>query len=152
MKVLRHFFNLACFSTAFGMTIYWIYMFLKDEDLVQMSLKTSETIDKNQDTMASFCFKNPIIESKLKAYNDTLTAWQYVEYLSGYGLNNELNQIDFEDITLDLMDYYLEDTIAFHNGSYVHGMAPNFVHKKPHVTYSGFYDGQLIKCFGMRST
>ena len=152
MKVLRHSFSLACFATAFGMSIYWFYMFLKDEDLVQINLKTSETIDKSQDTMASFCFKDPIIESKLKTYNDTITAQKYLEFLYGYRLHVGSNSIDFDDITLNLMDYYLEDTIAFHNGTYMQGIAPNFVHEKPHVTYSGFYDGQLIKCFGMRST
>ena len=126
-------------------------MFEKDEDLVQMSLRPTEEITEDQYPMVSFCFNDPVIESKLKHYNDELTGMTYQEILEGKRMYIGLDSIDFDDVTLNLNDFYLEDTIAFRNGSYVEGISPNLLHEIPRVTYSGFYDGELINCYGLRS-
>ena len=94
MITLRNFFNLGCFLTAFVMTTYWLYMFVMDEDLVQMSLKTTEKITEDQYPMVSFCFNDPIIESKLKHYNDELTEMTYLEILKGKRMYFGLDSID----------------------------------------------------------
>ena len=83
MITLRNCFNLGCFLTAFGMTTYWLYMFEKDEDLVQMSLRATEEITEDQYPMVSFCLNDPVIDSNLKHYNDELTGMTYQEILEG---------------------------------------------------------------------
>ena len=72
MAILRYCFNLACFSTAFGMTILWVCRYLHDEDSIQLDLKPFD-FPQGQRPMLSFCLMNPFIEDKLKEYNDTLT-------------------------------------------------------------------------------
>lgn len=150
MVILRCCFNLACFSTAFGMTSFWLYKYLKDEDLVQVDVKPFEMLLKSQYPMLSFCFWNPFIEQRLKFYNTSLTNQRYLDILKGEEFYNGIEKIDFDDVTLDLENFYFGDVIKFRNGTWVLGGYPNFLSELPRVTYSGLYDDVFIKCFGLK--
>ena len=82
MVFLRYFFNLACFTIAFGMTIWWLYRYSLDEDIVQFDLKPID-FQEGEYPILSFCLADPFIESKLKKYNETLTVPKYKEILLG---------------------------------------------------------------------
>ena len=60
-----------------------------------------------------------------------------------------MEHVDFDDVTINLTDFYLRDSIRFKNGTYIEGQYPNVVNQLPKVTYSGFFYGQLTKCFGL---
>ena len=82
MLILRYIFNLACFSTAFGMTIYWLFKYCKDEDLCKVDFKPFETLSEGHFPMFSFCFWDQLIESKLRR-NTTLTIQEYLDIFRG---------------------------------------------------------------------
>ena len=145
MAILRYFFNTACFLVAFGMTVVWFCTYLKNEDSVKVDLKTFD-IPEEQYPMISFCLGDPFIESALKRYNETLTGEMYAHFLSGKSFSNELNDIHFHDVTLNLADFYLGSHVKFRNGSQFHQF-----YDIPQVTYSAFHLGALMKCFGLRS-
>ena len=149
MAILRYCFDLACFATAFGMTVFWLYKFGQDEDLVQVKLKPFETLSYEQRPMLSFCFWNPFIESELKRYNMTLNGQLYREAISGEREYIGIEKIDFGDVTLNLTDFYLDDFIIFRNGTYLYGASPNFLNALPTVTYSGYYNKEFRKCYGL---
>ena len=96
MVVLRYFFNLACFTIAFGMTIWWLYRYSLDEDIVQFDLKPID-FQEGEYPILSFCLADPFIASKLKKYNETLTVPKYKEILLGLIANKEILIIDFDD-------------------------------------------------------
>jgi hypothetical protein len=60
-----------------------------------------------------------------------------------------MENVDFDDVTINLPDFYLRDSITFKNGTYIKGRYPDVVNQLPEVTYSGFYYGRIIKCFGL---
>ena len=96
--------------------------------------------------------KNPFIESKLKSYNTTptLTRKSYLEILKGERSYSGLEKIDFDDVTVDMADFYLGDTIKFRNGSDIVGARPNFLNELPRVSLSGFWGTHFYKCFGLK--
>jgi hypothetical protein len=55
-----------------------------------------------------------------------------------------MEYVDFDDVTINLTGFYLGDFISFKNGTF----KPN-VNQLPEVTYSGFFVGSLVKCFGL---
>ena len=150
MLILRYCFNLACFSTAVGMTFYWLVKYMKDEDGVQVNLNPSEKLTTRQRPLLSLCFQDPFIESKLHRYNKTLTGKKYRMILKGESAYDGIEKIDFDDVTLNMTDFYLGDSITFRNGTSISGDSPNFLNQLPRVTYSGFWDFLFLKCFGLR--
>ena len=152
MKILRHLFNLCCFSTAFGMTMYWLHKFWKDEDLIQMNLKPFEISSKGEYPVLSFCLKDKIfIESKMKQNNFTFTEQEYKQIWTGEKPYDGIEKVDFKDVTVNLKDYYLRDAILFRNGSLIEGTYANFLNKLPSVTFAGFQSSSFIKCFSLKS-
>ena len=147
---LRYFLKLTCCCAAFGMTVLWLLRFSLDEDSVKIDLKPFN-FPEGQYLMQSFCLVDPFIESRLKEYNDTLTGEMYREALRGDRFYPEIEKVDFDNVTLNLADFFLGGDVYFRNGSYYAGSAPNFLHEIPQVTYTGFYEPLFLKCYGLKS-
>ena len=65
---------------------------------------------------------------------------------------NEAENIDFDDITIDLADFYLGARTKFRNNSYISTIYTDSRKKLPEVSGSGVWDLGFMKCFGLRST
>ena len=150
MVILRYIFNFACFTTAFGMTIWWLYRYSLDEDIVQIDLKPID-FQAGQYPMLSFCVTDPFIESKLKKYDETLTVAKYKDILLGLISYQGMMNIDFEDVTLNLTNFYLGAGIRLRNGSFIKMVGPNFLHELPQATYTVFSYGLFYKCIKLKS-
>ena len=152
MVSLRYIFSFACYLATFAMTVYWLYKYLKDEDLAQVDFKSFESISETNRPMLSFCVRNPILESKLLRYNESLNGQNYLEVLKGEQSYDGIDDIDFDDVSINLNDYLLEDHIKFRNGTQVRGKYPNTLNKLPLVTYAGVMRNKyLAKFFGLNS-
>ena len=145
MQILRYCFNIACFATAFGMTLLWICRYIQDRDSVEVDLKPFDIL-KGQYPILSFCFMDPFIASKLEKYNDTITVEEYKEVLTGNRLYDGITDINFDNVTVNLAEFYLGENIKFINGS----RKSHFQKEFPQVTYSASY-GFFYKCFGLSS-
>ena len=150
MILLRYCFNLTCFSIAFGMTIFWIYKFLKDDDLCQVDFKSIETLTEGNYPMLSVCLWNGFIEHKIRQYNNSLSVQKYKNFLEGKAYYNGIEKIDFDDVTLNIEDLYIGDSIKFRNGTLINSRRPNFLNDVPRVSYTSIQDGILVKCFGLQ--
>ena len=147
-KILRHIFSLACFSVAFGMTVFWFHKFWKDDDLCLVDYVPYQAASDIPPPMASICFYHPFIESKLEAYNTNQEA--YVNFLQGKDYDEKLEMLDFEDVTLKPKMFYLGDTLQWRNGTHQEGNYPNHVNNLPNVTFSGFWYKVPFKCYGLQ--
>ena len=149
MHVLRYFFNSACFAVAFGMTLVWLYTYLQNEDSVRIDLKRFN-FPKGQYPMLSFCLIDPFIQSEIKRYKKNLTVKEYKAHLMGIRFRKEMNDINFDNVTRNLADFYNATIIKFRNGSQLHRF-----YELPQVTYIGFRDrpasNKIFKCFGLKS-
>ena len=151
MFTLRYFFKLACFATAFAMTVLWLHKYSLDEDIVQFDIKSFD-LKEEEYPMLSFCLIDEFIfiESKLKNYHETLTAKEYMDILSGMKSYIKEKKINFDDVTFDLADFLLHVDILFKNGSFAPTMHPDSYQDILKLTYSGFAIKHFIKCFGFQ--
>ena len=148
MIIVKYFFNVACFLTAFGMTAYWVFKYWKDEDLCQVDFKPFEEAPNGKYLTFSLCFSNVFVNQKLKNYS--LTKQSYIEILKGHQSYNGSEKIDFNDLTIDLASFYLGDQIKFRNDKTIlNGSFPMFLNALPRVTFSGFFESRFFKCFGL---
>ena len=149
MNFLRCLFSIACFSATFGMTIFWCYKFWIDEDYCQVDYKTFESSLDVETPMLSFCLIDPFIESELKKYNESFSFESYKKFLKGLEFHNEMVNISFHDVTLDLASYYVGHNIVFWNGTIDERIYPNLTQEEPKLTYVGqTFDG-FYKCYGI---
>ena len=128
---------MACFSTALGMTVHWLYQFVKDEDLCQVDFKPFESFSVGEYPMLSICFEIPYRrEASLedKTYNKS-------------------ENVEADELAFNLADFYLSDEVTFRNGTIMEGLYPDFLNELPMVTYAGFYSkdsDRFNKCFGLK--
>ena len=101
--------------------------------------------------MLSFCLIDPFIESRLNIYNDTLTKAKYKNMSLGLTSYNGAENIDFDDVTIDLADFYLGGSVKFKNGSEIVSFYSDFLRELPEVSGSGVWDLVFMKCFGLKS-
>ena len=132
------------------MTIFWIYKFLKDDDLCQVDFKSIETLTEGNYPMLSVCLWNGFIEHKIRQYNNSLSVQKYKNFLEGKAYYNGIEKIDFDDVTLNIEDLYIGDSIKFRNGTLISGRKPNLLNDIPRVSYTSIPDGILVKCFGLQ--
>ena len=154
IKIIKFCFNVACFATAFGMTVLWVYRFHQDEDLCQVDMKQFDMLPEEEYPMLSFCFWDSILESKLKSFNLT-TLESYLDIMTRKKSFGPFDKFDLNDISFDLADYYLNDAIEFRNGTSIERWSPPFLNEMPRVTHSEFWNFGEIgygKCFGLRSS
>ena len=115
MNFLRKLFSFACFSAALGMTIFWVYKYSKDEDLCVVDYKNLGSSKDVENPILSFCFIYPVIEWKLKSYNTSFTIRDYNDYLRGLKDVEGMEYVDFDNVTVNLPEYYLADITGFKN-------------------------------------
>ena len=132
------------------MTIFWFHKLLKDEDLCQVDFKSIETLTEGNYPMLSVCLWNPFIDYKIIHYNNSLSVLKYMKFLEGKAYYNGIEKIAFDEITLDIGDFYIGDSITFQNGTIIRGKRPNFLNDIPRVSYTSIQEGVLIKCFGLQ--
>ena len=120
-----------------------------DEDSVQIDFKQID-FRAGYYPMLSFCLIDPFIQSRL--YNANLTVETYLEFLRGSRSYDELENVDFNTVTLDLNDFFISARFGHRNGSYFELTNQDFHHGLLKLTYSGFYNGIFMKCFGLKST
>ena len=151
MQLLRNCFSFACYSAAFGMTVFWCYKFWKDEDLCVVDFKLFKNSIDVENPMLSFCFLWPVYWWKLKEYNSSFTTEDYYKFLKGYEYIDGMQDVDFDYVTANLADSYFKEITSFRNGTAKKIWWPDDFYNGPLlVTYSGLYYGDLMKCFGLR--
>ena len=102
-------YKLVCVVISIILTLYWSCKYAKDEDtsLVRYTqYAASET--KDEYPVLSFCLKNPFLKEKLKEFGVNGEE-EYLEFLEGKTFNSSFMKIPYDNITLKLSDYLIDD-------------------------------------------
>ena len=138
---------LLCVSATLGMAIFWGYKYSLDHDLC--NIEYDAFLDGN-DVMypsMSMCFSKPFLMPKMKEYGINIS--RYLTFLRGDTTDVNLTSIDYDEITINLMDYYIEHYIVWKNGTKIKYETlhnSNSLIIRP--SFNGFwYSEVFIKCF-----
>ena len=109
-------FALLCTLIAVSLASYWCYQFTLNEDLSVVSYKVFHGNKDDIFPTASLCLRNPFLKEKLAGYGtDEAT---YLAFLRGKSFANEMLNINFSYVTIDIADYIKGYRISFKNGTY----------------------------------
>lgn len=110
-------FNLICISAAIALSIYWVYVFTLNEDLITIDYKKYYHREKDAFPSLSLCFETQILKENLVKLSSGVNISSYEEFLKGNVFDPNMLLIDYFSIIKNLSDYIEEDFITYRNGS-----------------------------------
>ena len=149
--IINNLFKCMCIVTTGFMVGYWIYKFIRNEDITVIEYNSAERIANVIYPELTICLQNPFLTQKMKEINKFLDPETYLKYLAGEAVFNETYQnIDYDHVTVDLYDHlqtleivrrdYSLDTCSDKNNC-------SFAFLKN--TYNGFRGSLFFKCFAL---
>lgn len=118
-KHLKFAHYILCISAALCLSIWCIYNYSLDEDLTRIDFKRFNEQKDDIYPSISVCLCNPYISKKLKKYGNDITPSKYIKFLQGDMWQQEMLDIDYEDVTIDIKDYFLGYDITYSNNERV---------------------------------
>ena len=130
------------------MTGYWLWKFaIEDRDIGVVDYVKFDSSFGVELPTATFCFFNPFLKSRMESRKPKVNRSIYLEYLRGDFINALLQEVDHDDITIDLEDYFLSGSVRLRNETdHRIGIFSNKVNFNGYIN-TGLYGTHLIKCF-----
>ena len=113
MKMLMNCFALLCGLITVSLGSYWCYQFALNEDLSSLQYKEFHGTKEDNFPTVSFCLGNPFLKEKLAEYG--VEESTYLSFLGGKSFTNEMMNINFSYVTIDITDYIERYHIHFQN-------------------------------------
>ena len=144
-NAVSFFFTSTCMVVVAIMIGYWFYKFgVEDRDIgVVDYVSIVDDLDIKIPEI-SLCFDDPFIERKLKEINSEFDAASYLEYLKGELFDERYGNVDFDNVTINLMDYEFAVEEIRRNDTELRNSTLKFDQK---VVFVGFFSGYFLKCF-----
>jgi hypothetical protein len=151
-QIFMYFFSLICISTTLFMCIYWFYEFSLNEDLTVVSYREYHQTDDDVFPTISLCFKNPFVKERLSEYG--VNESTYFAFLQGKYFSNEMLDIDYNNVTIDIIDYLKGYRIYFRNSTiskFDSGLSIQDKKRLTLISFNGFTDfyNTFYKCFSL---
>ena len=149
-KNVKIFCNICCIMALVCMIGYWFYRYdIEDRDIGMVDYRSFKEEEEDvKYPIVAICFKTPIVERKLKDANARMNITTYVKYLKGDDNSRDIfKEIDYQNISLHLQDYFLYAHEKLFNQSRFHNSSSSFEHVN---TFNGIYNHKLIKCYSVR--
>ena len=144
-KIFKFSFSSICIVAAAFMVGYWFYKFkVEDREVGVVDYVTLEKADDVHFPTVSMCLENPFLEDKLNNICPNTNISTYLKFLRGELYDENLQQISYDNVTIDLNNYFLFGEGQLLNETNYHKSSSENKH-----IFSGFYHGKFVKCFAV---
>ena len=124
---------------------YWIYKYkVEDRSIGVVDYVLLREAEDIKLPVVSLCFENPFLKKKFQELEVNTTS--YLEYLSGEIGGDEYKNIEYQNVTIDLGDYFESASESWYNETDYHNTSLLFDHI---VTFNGFWWDFFLKCFSI---
>ena len=139
-----------CIVTVTFMVGYWFHKYeIEDRDIGVVDYQSFAEANEVDFPVPYLCFLNPFLKKKFKDIDAEVNVTAYLQYLKGDIFDKSFRNIDYQNVTLDLEEYFVTASEKFLNQSEFQKSNRSFVHKE---IFSGvFYHGDFVKCFSFES-
>ena len=151
--LFKYMYNLLCVFMTFSMTGYWAYKFILDENITVVTYRKFYERENDAYPTISMCLKDPFLDERLAQYG--IHRSLYLEYLKGEYFSEEMLNISYNNVTMDISDHIKGYRILFRNGTWTKVKfrdGSNIEEKRrlTYVSYNGFHmSWGYWKCFAL---
>ena len=131
------------------MALYWLYKYkVEDRDVAVLDLLSLEEAKDVDFPVPTICLEHPFKEKVLKEKH-SISSMKYLNHLEGTSFEDSMKNIDFEDVTLDLGDYFIDVSEKWKNDT------DTFIESNIDVVHETIFNGfnvknKFIKCFSIQ--
>ena len=105
--VFKSYFTIICCIALAFMISYWIYKYgVEDRDIGTVDYIALEDLKDFDIPVVSLCFVKPFVDRKIISGNSPFNSTKYLQYLSGDIWNESFYRMDYQNISVDLDDYF----------------------------------------------
>ena len=116
-SILTSTFKILCIVATVATIAVWIYNYTLDLDLCLVDFKYYANTKDSIPPVLSVCFSDPFEKDKLKEYG--VNQSMYLSYLNGDFEDPNMKNVNYDNISLNLMDYSGPYYVGWHNGSLI---------------------------------
>ena len=148
--IFKYSFAFLCVLTTFVMAMYWCCKFSLNEDLSVVSYRNFYEKENDIHPTISMCLRKPFVRSRLAEYGVNESA--YLAFLEGKYFSEEMLSIDFNRVTIDIVDHIKNYLIALSNGTYITSDTGLSIQDKKsivHISFIGLHNSNFVKCFAL---
>ena len=143
-------FRVTCWIATVILLCYWIYFYSLDDDICLVDYKEYYGTPAHTFPILSFCLKNPFSKEILKTNNGKINPESYLNFLHGKYFSEELANMSYNNIILNMSEYINQYWIEWRNGS-----SESFslsLHEKEmfKTSYSGFWRSYFYNCYSLQ--
>ena len=148
-KIIQVVFALSCWIIFAFMAIFWFYKYkVTDRDIGVVDLVLLEDAKDVEFPIPSLCFIDPFLRNRFDTIQNPVKRTEYLDYLKGNSKVNSVELIDFDDVTMNLNDYYLHATEIWKNDS------DTTINSSLIVNHENIFNGfnsndDFVKCFSL---
>ena len=84
------FFHAVCWTAAFALVTYWVYVFIQNDDLCVVDYRKYYETESDVFPMLTICLKNPISVEKMKTQASGINQTAYLQFLNGKVFDSEM--------------------------------------------------------------
>jgi len=144
-KKIKLCFTTLCVIVVAFMIGYWFYKFeVEDRDIGVVDYVWLRDATEVKYPAASICFRDPFIDGKIKEVESSITRKSYGQYLKGWTYSNQYRKIDYQNVTLNVNDYFLFAEEQWINETRFRNISVPVEHVE---VFNGLHDGAFLKCF-----
>ena len=144
-------YKVVCTIVLLSMVIYWIFKFVKDEDLCLVDYKMYYQADEEKLPTFTLCITDPFIDEQIRKVDSSLNSSSYIDFLQGNerDLNLNLKRIEYNNVTVNLKNDITRIVVEWRNGSkseysYYNSLNPISIFD----SFDGFVYNGFMKCYG----
>ena len=112
-KIITLSFKLVCVLIAVFLSICCFYEYFLDNDVTLVDIKRFHENDEAVYPSVMLCFYNPFLKDSLQKYSPTINTTLYKRFLVGDYWAEEMNNVDYDKVTIDINKYFLGYDIMY---------------------------------------
>ena len=128
-EIFRTIFHLFCATAAISLSTFWIYTYSLNEDLCKVDYKSYYDDKEDKFPVLSICFKDFLSDEQLKRIPHQVTRSKYLKFLKGDAFEENLANIVYYNVTVNMTEYIKNQLITYRNGSFTYKNLSSFNHK-----------------------
>ena len=145
---LKLLFTIFCSLVVAFMAGYWYFKYeVEDKSVGVVDYISLKEIEDIQLPDASLCFQNPFLKKRFNVLRPWINETTYLGYLNGDIQGDDVKNIDYDNVTLDLDDYLNGAFELWNNETDYRDISSSSSHA---TTFNGFIDS-IKKCFSINT-
>ena len=144
-------YKIVCTIVLLLMVIYWIFKYIKDEDLCLVDYKMYYQAEEEELPTFTLCITNPFNEDHIGKVDSSLNSSNYIDFLQGNARDSssKLSSIEYKNVTVNVKNDITRIVVEWRNGSkseysYHDSINPINIFD----SFDGFVYNGFMKCYG----